>query len=169
MSAWTKVAHCVSFHAATPAVAALVKSICDSADSGSAPTAANPLLAVFDGAESASGSIMRYMLRLTKYGGVAPSTFVTLFILLDRFAEAAPLHRRNAHRVVAAAFVVATMLSDDRAFAHGHYARVCEVPETEIRALFTAFIRVIDYRLDVPAQLYAKVECQLLAFAASMP
>eukprot|EP01062_Namystynia_karyoxenos_P020536 TRINITY_DN1776_c0_g1_i1.p1 TRINITY_DN1776_c0_g1~~TRINITY_DN1776_c0_g1_i1.p1 ORF type:complete len:173 (+),score=54.12 TRINITY_DN1776_c0_g1_i1:78-596(+) len=169
MSAWKKVSGSTSFHDATPAVAMLVKSICDRADATPEAAECDPKLAVFDGAHAVAVSINRYLVRLTKYAGIAPSTFVTTFILLDRFASRTTLNRRNSHRAVAGAFIVAAMLSEDAIFSYGHYAGVCGMRVEEVSAVSKAFLRVIDFDLAIPAALYRRIESELLTLAERMP
>eukprot|EP01062_Namystynia_karyoxenos_P020537 TRINITY_DN1776_c0_g1_i2.p1 TRINITY_DN1776_c0_g1~~TRINITY_DN1776_c0_g1_i2.p1 ORF type:complete len:201 (+),score=47.19 TRINITY_DN1776_c0_g1_i2:69-605(+) len=157
MSAWSSVSSKSSFHTATPAMADVLTHLIERASEEHSGKAELPL---FDGGFS-SVSAKRLLVRLTRESEATPSTFVTTFILLDRWATHAQLTKRTVHRAIAAAFVTAAMLSDDGFQRFGHYARLFSMPVEDLHELFRAFICAIDFNLSVPAELYAGVEDRL--------
>eukprot|EP01062_Namystynia_karyoxenos_P009674 TRINITY_DN1341_c0_g1_i1.p1 TRINITY_DN1341_c0_g1~~TRINITY_DN1341_c0_g1_i1.p1 ORF type:complete len:190 (+),score=61.45 TRINITY_DN1341_c0_g1_i1:68-571(+) len=157
-ASWDSVRHLRSFHKAAPAIANTITAVSRAADDS-----ATSGRGVFHVAKVPSVSVARYLVRLIKYSDCSPSVWVTMFILLDRFARKVPLTPQTTHRAMAAAFVMAVFVVDDGFMKFSFYARVCGLRDAaEVQELVCAFFSECSFEVDLAPEEFADVEAALL-------
>jgi len=109
-----------------------------------------------------------YVARLAKYAEspetISPGIFPAALCYVERFLgmnPGVPLTRRNVHRLLLACVVVAIKFFEDRFYKLEFYARVGGVKKGEMTALQNAILSMIDFRLDIAPEEYARYEAQL--------
>ena len=129
-----------------------------------AKTAAATDPTVFDAEDGLhpDSCIGEYISRWLQFSGCSLSSFVSAGLYLRR--SRVPLTRRNQHRLVLAALVVAVKASDDAFYANSFYATVGGVSPHEMNILEAAFLAATEWELYVSC---AEYEGALTAWAAA--
>eukprot|EP01062_Namystynia_karyoxenos_P062286 TRINITY_DN55198_c0_g1_i1.p1 TRINITY_DN55198_c0_g1~~TRINITY_DN55198_c0_g1_i1.p1 ORF type:complete len:192 (+),score=48.25 TRINITY_DN55198_c0_g1_i1:79-576(+) len=154
------VAHLPSYHRGAPAMVAIIRSVRAEADATATEPAAVDSL--FDG--NPAVSVTKFMARLTMHSDVSPSTFVVMFLLIDRWAFRNPLTSRVLHHVMATAFLLAMYIAEDEPYTHSEFAAICSIDSKELGGLALEFLRMIEYNLSVPVAHFARTEALLLSY-----
>ena len=71
--------------------------------------------------------------------------------------ERSALNRRNVHRMMAAATLVAFKFLEDRPMRMSYYARVVGVDDASLRSLEREFCSLIDFRLSLEGTAYQEL------------
>eukprot|EP00826_Nyctotherus_ovalis_P052190 TRINITY_DN6590_c0_g2_i2.p2 TRINITY_DN6590_c0_g2~~TRINITY_DN6590_c0_g2_i2.p2 ORF type:complete len:228 (-),score=25.83 TRINITY_DN6590_c0_g2_i2:159-842(-) len=119
-------------------------------------------------------SLPEYLERIKSYSDCSDFCFVLAFIYIDRFLLNNPgsaLSRRNIHRLLFAAIVLAIKYLDDIYFDNQTYAQIGGVPIRELNLMERAMLRALGYELYVSGELSLQyveaIECQYQRLMAS--
>lgn len=97
-------------------------------------------------------SIGQYLTRLHQFCPMSSAVYLATSLYIHRLAveeRAIPVTRRNAHRLVLAGLRVAMKALEDLAYAHGKFAKVGGVSETELARLEISFCFLTGFELVV--------------------
>lgn len=92
-----------------------------------------------------------------KYMNCSLSTFVYSLVLLDRAQEyqvGLVLHRRNVHRLMLAASVIAAKYIDDFFYKNSYYANVGGVHVSVLNTLESEFLRLVNFNCHVEQETF---------------
>eukprot|EP01062_Namystynia_karyoxenos_P001863 TRINITY_DN10646_c0_g1_i1.p1 TRINITY_DN10646_c0_g1~~TRINITY_DN10646_c0_g1_i1.p1 ORF type:complete len:188 (+),score=33.22 TRINITY_DN10646_c0_g1_i1:44-607(+) len=154
---------CSSYHPGFPAIADLLEKARRAGQEQ--VESADP--SIFDAERPSPVPVAEYLVRLARFGRCSPITFVSMFILLVRFARNCTVHDLNIHRVIAAAFSLAVM-SDPDYRGISYCARVTGVKRRELENLVRSFLCVVDWEVNVPQHVFKRVEEMLIKHAMSL-
>ncbi len=136
--------------------ATLVKVVCSHLDSLSRmhSTTFNALNAIFYNARRQPFSVRFYVARLVEYSHCTPESFIAALVYITRVQSRMSLCRRNYHRVLGSALVLAIKSSTtEQVYSDDYYAGVIGISAEELRELETKFIRLLNWETKIePAE-----------------
>lgn len=132
-------------------------------------TPTSPAAGRFHGQGVESMPLPAYIARIGAHFHCSNAALVAACELLSRHLVALPFSPQTGHRLFLAAVLCASKFHDDEPYSMTHYADVGGVTIRELKALETAFLRAIDWRLHISVSDFAAAERALCAAAASVP
>lgn len=106
-----------------------------------------------------SVSVNQYIGRFIKYTPCSREVLVTAVAYVDRFialnSVGIQLSSLNAHRLFAAAFVVASKFASDLYYSNKFYAKVAGIGLSELNSLEAIFLTEVQYTLNIDPVTYA--------------
>ena len=106
-------------------------------------------------------SLSEYIDRMIRYCPASEATYTVMYIYLDRIANSSDeafINKHTLHRLVLAAFVVASKYCDDVFETNSYYARVGGISVAEINNLEIEFLSRLHFDLFVPLNEYGVAE-----------
>jgi len=109
-----------------------------------------------------------YLRRLHSYLQCSDACFVMGLVYVERLAKlrSVSVCRFSVHRLLATSVVVAAKFHDDVYYSNAFYAKVSGISLTQMNALEVAFLKCIEWKLNVSPQQYREAHNKLLALAA---
>ena len=121
---------------------------------------------VFEGQWAAGISINDFLVRLCKYGGSSPGTFVAMAVHVDRLCRKMRLTSLNVHRLLLGAFVCAAKASDDRRVCMTHYGNIAGISLEDVNSIEREYLKVIEWDLYVREEEVADGALKELTYGA---
>lgn len=111
-------------------------------------------------------SVMDFMHRMCKYAKAPPEAVICCGLLVYRLLSHVSwsLDSYNAHRVIAAAFLVAEKTSSDKISGFTHHAKVFGIPTKELIILERALLTQVNWEICISPEEYSQFCCLLDAF-----
>ncbi|KAM6577756.1 hypothetical protein CsatB_029593 [Cannabis sativa] len=116
-------------------------------------------ISIFHGSKAPRLSLRQYLERVLKYSKCSTSCFVVAYIYIHRYFHNRPhfsLTSLNVHRLFITALMVAAKFLDDDCDNNAYYARVGGVSTEEMNELEIEFLFSLDFKLQVPIQLFER-------------
>lgn len=119
----------------------------------------NPISnSIFNAKREPKISIAQYVDRFRKFADCSESCYISGLIYLDRLAQKTnyQLTIFNIHRLYLAAMVLAIKFNDDQYYDNEYYAALGGIDCTELSALETEMIQLLDFKLFVADDEHGK-------------
>ena len=103
-------------------------------------------------------SIKDYLIRLSKHSKICESTFVYIFIYIDRFCKRYKfkINYFNIYKLIIASMVIATKFNEDNFYSSEFYANLGGISKKEMNILEYEFITMLNFNLYIQDELYFK-------------
>lgn len=103
-------------------------------------------------------SIYDYLLRILNYSKIDKSTLIISLIYIDKICHKKDiiLTKYNIHRILFSSILVAIKYNEDKIYDNSFYSRVAGISLKELNALENKFLKIIDFDLFVPKEIYEK-------------
>ena len=111
----------------------------------------------FDSVHAPSISLYDYMSRIHIYTECSDSCFIIAFIYIDRILQNNPsleLNRKNVHRLILTAAIIAIKYSDDTYASNEFYAKVGGINLAELNLMESDMLVLLNFELSIDPQLY---------------
>lgn len=108
-------------------------------------------------------SVMDFLHRMCKYGKAPPEAVICCGLLVYRLLSHVSwsLDSHNAHRVIAAAFLLAEKTSSDEISGVTHHTKLSGIPAKELIILERALLTQVNWEICISAEEYSQF-CSLL-------
>jgi len=162
---WRELRNHPSFHPCIPGIAVIVEGLIAANDK----LPVEKTKAYFDGVEVAPVSVSDYLFRLCAGGGCSAQAWPVVLIYLRRISRTKNgcITSRSVHRILAAAYMLASRFHDEVNFRSWVYARFAGVSQVEMNVLSCLFLSEVDWKVFVTPAQYAAAE--RLAIKAANP
>lgn len=103
-------------------------------------------------------SLFDYLYRIQKYAGIENSTLILALIYIDRICskKKLTLTKYNIHRLLFTSIIIAIKYNEDIKYNNLFYSKIAGVSVSELIQLEAAFLKIINFELFVPDDLYQK-------------
>ena len=103
-------------------------------------------------------SIYDYLLRILNYSKMDKSTLIISLIYIDNICQKKDiiLTKYNVHRILFSSILVAIKYNEDKIYDNLFYSKVAGISLKELNALENKFLKIIDFKLFIPKEVYEK-------------
>lgn len=122
-------------------------------------------MTVFHALEPPAISVADYVHRVSKYAFCSQACLVAAYHYITVAVEKDPklaLSSLSVHRLFVTAVILASKYFDDVSYNLPYYAKVGGLPYKELANLEVNLLRILDFRLDIPAHKFAQIESRLV-------
>jgi hypothetical protein len=103
-------------------------------------------------------SIYDYLLRILNYSKMDKSTLIISLIYIDNICQKKDiiLTKYNVHRILFSSILVAIKYNEDKIYDNLFYSKVAGISLKELNVLENKFLKIIDFELFIPKEVYEK-------------
>ena len=103
-------------------------------------------------------SIYDYLLRILHYSKIEKSTLIISLIYIDKICDQKEiiLTEYNVHRILFSSLLIAIKYNEDKKYDNSFYAKVAGISLKELNVLESKFLKIIDFDLFIPKEVYEK-------------
>jgi len=102
-------------------------------------------------------SLYDYLLRIKNYSGIGTSIFIISLIYIDRICtKGVILSKYNIHRLLFTSILVAIKYNEDAIYEYYYYSEIAGITVKELSTLEKTFLKLIDFELFVPEEVYKR-------------
>ncbi len=110
---------------------------------------------MFDSTAYSIISFEDYLARLIKLFDVESNTIIYSFALIDLICQKGLfISKKNIHKLFMTSLYVSAKINEDVIFTEKDYSNICGLPQVEIASLEAEFIRMLNYDLIIPVNIF---------------
>eukprot|EP00931_Biecheleriopsis_adriatica_P091753 TRINITY_DN65635_c0_g1_i1.p1 TRINITY_DN65635_c0_g1~~TRINITY_DN65635_c0_g1_i1.p1 ORF type:complete len:229 (-),score=37.17 TRINITY_DN65635_c0_g1_i1:49-735(-) len=120
----------------------------------------------FHGIRKPTIGILDYLLRLHQYFFCSEACFLSAMVYIQRIMKCRPdvvVNSLSIHRLLATSLVVSAKFNDDTIYSNVYYAKVTGMDVKELNKSEIAFLKLLDWKLDVSPEEYHDCYDQVVA------
>ena len=128
-------------------------------------------MTVFHAVHRPNISIRDYLARIQKYAGCTTESFVLCLVYIDRIIQKNKnyaISSLNVHRLLITAVMLAAKFSEDTYYNNAYYAKIGGVPCEELNKLELEFLFLVNFSLNVTAEVFEKYRLELVRHTVSV-
>ena len=111
-------------------------------------------------------SLFDYLSRIYKYSFINDSTLIISLIYIDRICKnkGFKLTKNNIHRILFSSILTSIKFNEDKIYPNSFYAKIAGISVKELNKLENAFLKLIDFKLFIPDEVYDIYSSYLYSF-----